>query len=223
MENKVVFKNYDRELMLEVRGSVLSVTAGALCDEGSPPGGVDPSEDPSEGSSARAGLASSVVGFAAPFALGLSMGLPVPLAVAASTVGGLLNNVPRAEAQFTSECDLVLIEVDIYVGDMANEIVMREAQSGNFEVCPPESLYWKHHPKVFGGYEGCVGETGYYPCAQDSQGIRDSLGDGLLRDKYPLNWDGEKCVETGYATETRTYWILWGDPLDKFELNKRTG
>ena len=98
---------------------------------------------------------------------------------------------------------------------------MREAKSGDFEVCPPESLYWKHHPNVFGGYEGCVGEKGYYPCAQDSQGVWEE--GGALAAKYPLVWDGSSCVETGYSMENRTFWILWGDPLDKFELNARTG
>lgn len=85
----------------------------------------------------------------------------------------------------------------------------------------PSALYWKHHPKVFGGYEGCVGEKGYYPCAQDSQGIDDEGGD--LAAMYPTNWTGTVCSPTGYTTENRTYWILWGDPLDKHELNSRTG
>jgi len=115
------------------------------------------------------------------------------------------------------------IEVDIYVDSTAtvNDLVMMDAQSGDYEVCPPETLYWKHHPDVFGGYEGCVGEKGYYPCGVDSQGIQEEEGE--LYAKYPINWDGENCVETGYTTENRTYWILWGDPLDKYELNSRTG
>lgn len=46
---------------------------------------------------------------------------------------------------------------------------------------------------------------------------------GELYAKYPINWNGTACVETGYTTENRTFWILWGDPLDKKELNERTG
>ena len=82
-------------------------------------------------------------------------------------------------------------------------------------------LWWKHHPSVYGGYEGCTGEKYFYPCAQDAQGIMDEGGE--LYDMYPINWDGEKCVDTGYSIENRTFWVLWGDPLDKYELNKRTG
>lgn len=80
-------------------------------------------------------------------------------------------------------------------------------------------MYWEHHPTVYGGYKGCVGEKALFPCAQDSQGVANAE----LFAKYPINWDGTSCVETGFTTETRTFWILWGDPLDKYELNKRTG
>jgi hypothetical protein len=90
-----------------------------------------------------------------------------------------------------------------------------------FSFLPKTGVWWKHHPKVHGGYEGCTGEKAYYPCGQDSQGIWEENGD--LYAMYPLNWNGEECVETGYTMEDRTFWILWGDPLDKYELNKRTG
>ena len=76
----------------------------------------------------------------------------------------------------------------------------------------PQSFYWKHHPDVYGGYEGCVGEKGLVPCAE-SQGY-----DGeSLYSKYPTIWNHtlQDCQATGYTTETRTFWILWGDPLDK--------
>jgi hypothetical protein len=48
-------------------------------------------------------------------------------------------------------------------------------------------------------------------------------GGGLIADNYPLAWDGTSCVDTGFDVSTRTYWVLWGDPLDKYELNSRTG
>jgi hypothetical protein len=85
------------------------------------------------------------------------------------------------------------------------------------------ALYWSHHPMVYGGYEGCVAEKAYYPCAQDWEGIDDEEEEGSLEAKYPLAWNGQECVSTGYTTENRTYWVLWGDPLDKHELNARTG
>ena len=31
------------------------------------------------------------------------------------------------------------------------------------------------------------------------------------------------CVETDYTMENRTFWIQWGHPMDKYELNMRTG
>ena len=85
--------------------------------------------------------------------------------------------------------------------------------------CPPESFYFEHHPTVYGGYSGCVGEKYFLPCAQDAQGADDLA----LYGKAPINWDGEKCVETGYVYENRSFWILWGDPLDKHEMMLRTG
>ena len=50
------------------------------------------------------------------------------------------------------------------------------------------------------------------PCAE-SQGYNDES----LYNKYPLIWDHEtqQCQSTGYSYENRTFWILWGDPLDK--------
>ncbi len=85
--------------------------------------------------------------------------------------------------------------------------------------CPPESFYWRHHSSVHNGYSGCVGEKYLLPCAQDSQGADDSA----LYSKTPINWNGTSCISTGYTLTNRTFWILWGDPLDKEELEKRTG
>lgn len=85
--------------------------------------------------------------------------------------------------------------------------------------CPPESLYFEHHATVHGGYTGCVGEKYLLPCGQDAQGASDPS----LYTKTPINWNGTECVETGYTYEDRTFWILWGDPLDKHELLTRTG
>ena len=56
---------------------------------------------------------------------------------------------------------------------------------------------------MYGGYEGCVGEEGYYPCRQESTGISGLRFNG----KRPLVWDGEQCVETDSHGSTRTYWL----------------
>jgi len=207
-----VFSGYKIKPEVSIIDGVMSVVAGDPCETGGG-GGSEPGVESESGAFVKtAGLA---------VALGMT-GVPATTLAAATAFGSFLMNAVPTSAQTTvEECELAPIEVAIYTEVTSDEIVMREAQSGDFEVCPPESLYWKHHPDVFGGYEGCVGEKGYYPCAQDSQGRLDA--DGALAEKYPLKFEGGSCVKTGYDTETRTYWILWGDPLDKHELNKRTG
>mmetsp|Transcript_26693 Transcript_26693/g.40072 ORF Transcript_26693/g.40072 Transcript_26693/m.40072 type:complete len:755 (-) Transcript_26693:312-2576(-) len=115
---------------------------------------------------------------------------------------------------FTSAAGDHSITIDIYTDTDA--LIHDEVGS---MTCPPESLYFEHHPSVHGGYKGCVGEKYLLPCGQDAQGASDSS----LYSKYPINWNGSECVETGYTFESRTFWILWGDPLDKHELLTRTG
>lgn len=124
----MVFKEYTKEPVVQLEGDVLTVTAGEDCGEIIP--------ETEDESSARA--ITSIVGTAA--ALLSGAGWPVATAFA------LASQLGMAQAQSTSECQLTPIEVMVYVGAEANEIVMRESQSGDFEVCPPESLYWKHHP-----------------------------------------------------------------------------
>ena len=205
MGNKVILKGYDKMPMIETEFGQVTVSAGEACDSIAKPEGEATSS------------ASKLLGLALPFLLGTSSG-GIGSGLAFGLASGLLGHA-IVDAQTTSECDVVPIEVDIYVDATADEIVMRSVQSGDFEICPPESFYWKHHPTVYGGYEGCVGEKSYYPCPQDSQGVEDKE----LISSYPLMWDNETCVSTGYTTENRTYWIIWGDPLDKHELNLRTG
>jgi hypothetical protein len=93
-----------------------------------------------------------------------------------------------------------------------------------YEMCPAESMYWKHDPAVYGGYEGCVGTNGLTPCAQNGHGGEESSM-SLTGYNKPLMFDyatGE-CVPTGYTAETETLWILWGHPQDNHELAMRTG
>jgi hypothetical protein len=82
-------------------------------------------------------------------------------------------------------------------------------------------MWWKHHPGVFGGYEGCVAERGLYPCASDALGV--DVEGGEFYAQSPVYWDGSKCVETDYNMQNQTFWIQWGHPMDKHELNERTG
>jgi hypothetical protein len=206
--NKVIFKSFTRMPVVKEVDGILSVTAGDSC------------AGTAAGTSAASMLTSSL-GFAVPMLCGLGAGLSATTVATAAALGGFLANAPSALAQ-TAECEIVPIEVEIYTNTTSDEIVMLEVKGGDYDECPPESLYWKHHPDVYGGYEGCVGEKFYYPCPQDSQGLEEEGGD-VLRAKYPIAWDGTSCISTGYATENRTYWILWGDPLDKHELNARTG
>lgn len=82
-------------------------------------------------------------------------------------------------------------------------------------------MYWSHHPDVFGGYEGCVAERGLYPCESDALGV--SVEDGEFYAQSPVYWDGSSCVETDFTMANRTFWILWGHPMDRYEINKRSG
>jgi hypothetical protein len=158
MGNKVVLKGYGKMPMVETVGSTLSVAAGNGCEEETS-GGDSPGTEESSATSLN-----QVIGFTLPFLFGTSARLPAAT-VAVAMATGFLGASPFASAQVsvTTECQLAPIDVEIYIDATSDEIVMQNSKSGDFEVCPPESLYWKHHPDVYGGYEGCVGEKGYYP------------------------------------------------------------
>lgn len=91
----------------------------------------------------------------------------------------------------------------------------------NTELLYSLGLYWKHHEDVFMGYEGCVAEFGLYPCQSDAFAVLEEEGEFYAQS--PVYWDGQECVETSYTMENRTLWIMWGHPMDKYELAKRTG
>jgi hypothetical protein len=109
-----------------------------------------------------------------------------------------------ASAPFSSAEETPSITVDIYI----DADKMLHADSGNSE-CPPETMLWKHHDGVFDGYEGCVSEKYLYPC---SQYARPEIDWNV--EKLPYSYSDGECVESGYSLENRTFWILWGDPLD---------
>jgi hypothetical protein len=136
MGNKVVFKNYERAPIVSNEAGVLEVSVGKFCDPDAPDNSFKTSA-PSAGNSVGHALA-----FVIPVALSAT-GVP---AIAAAALGlaslGAIGKIPFAEAQVDVEaCNLVPIEVEIYVDETVNSLVMQGAQSGDFEACPPESKH----------------------------------------------------------------------------------
>jgi hypothetical protein len=122
----------------------------------------------------------------------------------ALTMATLFFTTPFAAAAETCSNE---ISIEIYTD--INSLIEDDFKLGE---CPTESFYFKHHESVFGGYEGCVGEKYLSPCSND---IRD--------EKTALEFVGGECAPTGMEYEDQTFWILWGDPMDKDELVRRTG
>ena len=193
--SKVVLKNYNSEpVVASLGGGVISISAGGPCE-------IEEEEEPSSS-------APSILTSLSPFVMAHA-GVISPLTAIASY---LLMGSPFASA---AECSSS-ITIEIY-----EDVNERIHESSKSMTCPPESFYFNHHPTVFGGYSGCVGEKYLLPCGQDAQGANDEE----LYSKTPINWNSatNSCVSTGYTYETRTFWVLWGDPLDKHELLTRTG
>ena len=174
-------KDYSKVPAISTDGDELIITAGEPCDAASTPiVDLPPIES---GSLAMFGMSSYLLG--------------APALLTAASL--LLATVPFASAE-----EVPSITVDIYI-DVDK---LLHADSGNSE-CPPETMLWKHHDSVFGGYEGCVSEKYLYPCAQYARPEID-----WNVEKLPLDYVDGECIESGYTQENRTYWILWGDPLD---------
>jgi hypothetical protein len=194
--SRIVFKSYETEpLVTMMSDGVIDISAGAPCDD-KDDGGVDVTSS-----------AFSVLGSMSPLIMAHA-GFISPLAAVTTY---LIMGSTFAQAQ-TGGTGPITIEIYTDVDALIHE------DTGSM-TCPPESFHFEHHPSVHGGYAGCVGEKYLLPCGQDAQGADDLA----LYGKTPINWNGEECVETGYTYEDRTFWILWGDPLDKNELLKRTG
>lgn len=213
----IKFHHYTAQPMITLDGTVLTVKAGEACEHSGSTGApatVSPTMSPTkkvkDPEPAGSGSFQKMAAFSIPLLFGANAKLPAA-ALAAIVASGI--GLPLATAQDVSvtSCDTATIEVDIYIGESIDQLVMAESQSGDFEICPPESLYWEHHPDVYGGYKGCVGENSYYPCGQDSTGVDEE--EGALYAKYPINYINGSCVETGYTMENRTFWVLWGDPV----------
>jgi hypothetical protein len=232
--NKVILSGYDYEPVVAMSedGMVVRVSAGTPCGltgPGDQPDGTtesgDDTEDPTTGGGEEESSSSSATKL-------LSFGIPMVLggqktglvsAMTAFTMLSLSSSfLPQVVGQdIVSECELVPIEVEIYVDALADDIVNAAYKTGSeYEACPPETMYWKHHEYVHGGYEGCVAERGLYPCASDALGVSDE--EGLFYQQSPVYWDGSQCVETDYTMANKTLWIQWGHPMDKYEISART-
>eukprot|EP00934_Nitzschia_sp_Nitz4_P000700 Nitzschia sp. Nitz4//scaffold21_size171442//127911//130441//NITZ4_002182-RA/size171442-augustus-gene-0.207-mRNA-1//-1//CDS//3329542474//700//frame0 len=215
--NKIILKNYEYEPVIQegLDGS-LQISLGEPCDTDSETG--SPTGSPTEGDNSSAasylgwGLASMFMGQKSAIA-----GSTLALAMAV----GFMSSAPVAMADdVISSCELAPIEVEIYIDASSEEIVSIDQKAGQYMECPPETQWWSHHEDAFGGYEGCVAEKGLYPCAHDA------LGTGLADEIYqqsPVYWDGVQCVETDYTMANKSLWVMWGSPMDKYEIITRTG
>lgn len=147
--NKIVLRGFSRSPIFDMADGVLSITAGEPCEEtgeGGDPTVPAPSEPaptspgaPSPSSSANSFqnlLGASFVSFF----MGRST-LTASTVLGSAVLMALSSGSPMmAGAQEASNgCDLEPIEVEIYLESNPNSIVMRQVQSGDFEVCPPES------------------------------------------------------------------------------------
>lgn len=127
--NKIVLKGFEREPIVNINDGVVTISAGEPCDPTDGGSGDAPTDTPPEESSA-------MLAMGLPFLFGRSTA-----SVIGSSLLGLSLMSRSTHAQTTAECQIAPIEVEIYVDATADEIVMRESQSGNFETCPPESKY----------------------------------------------------------------------------------
>ena len=133
MGNKIVLKGFERMPMVSTEGTSMTVTAGDFCStvttggETKAPTGTGPTSS-----------ATRLLGLTLPLLFGKT-GTVLGSNIALAMASGFLGNALMASAQTTSECELAPIEVNIYVDASSDEIVMRSSQSGDFEICPPES------------------------------------------------------------------------------------
>lgn len=130
----------------------------------------------------------------------------------ALTVATLLFTTPFASAETCTNEIIIEIYTDSAPPVTSMDLEAYVEKEFKTEACPTESMWWKHHESVFGGYEGCVAEKYLSPCPFD---IRDG--------NATMEYSSGSCVDTGKSYEDQTFWILWGDPMDKEELVARTG
>lgn len=191
--NKIVLKGYDVEPEVELGSDLVTISAGSPCDAATGGGGGGGGSGAASGAAAL-GVASLFSRNA--FALSLAtLFFVTPFASAESCTNEIMIEI------YTDAMPTPVTDLDAYV-----------TEEFKTEACPTESMWWKHHESVFGGYEGCVAEKYLSPCAFDTRDGNTSLA-----------FSDGACVDTGKSYEDQTFWILWGDPMDKEELVARTG
>lgn len=104
--------------------------------------------------------------------------------------------------------------------DAVDMAIMQYYKGGQYNECPPETMYWEHDESVYGGYSGCVGEQLYTPCEQDGFDP-DSFEAGTKF--YTYDETTGMCMKTDYTVDNRTFWIIWGLPTDTNTLIEKTG
>lgn len=129
----------------EKEGGVLSVSAGDLCE-------TVPSEGTKEPDSSTTSFTTALA-LALPVLVGRNSGLSgYTVAGLGLATWGAFSSPSFAQAQAldgggsdaVDACDVVPIDVEIYVAATSassDELVMREYNSGDFEICPPESKF----------------------------------------------------------------------------------
>jgi hypothetical protein len=128
-------------IVSENEDGVLEVSVGEPCD-GSGFAPIPDPDAPDLNESSSAASVSKLLGWGLAALVGRNNALAGSTLAMGMTVGLLSSSAPTVVAQqedIIAECDLVPIEVEIYVDSMADELVQMEYQTGEFEICPPES------------------------------------------------------------------------------------
>ena len=121
--NKIVLKNFSREPVVVETATYIEIKQGDPCD-------ADTDAPPS--------AANQALAFGIPFVMGQVLGLPT---TAVAFTAGMAAFGWGVQAQATSECASVPIEVEIYVEATVEEVVNKMYNAGTYEDCPPESKF----------------------------------------------------------------------------------
>mmetsp|Transcript_83514 Transcript_83514/g.233024 ORF Transcript_83514/g.233024 Transcript_83514/m.233024 type:complete len:780 (+) Transcript_83514:59-2398(+) len=211
---KIVITKYTHVPSAEVVDGALVVTSGSCSSPASTPA---PTADTAgtETSAAIRGISHAL------FPAVIATTLTAKHIPALSLVAGALFATP-AQASGHASCDAAM-EVEVHALTMADvdSFVSQQEKTGQFRVCPPETVYHEFHSDVYGGYKGCVGDAGMIPCAQD--GFGGMAAQQSLTKPYEFDAATSTCSDTGRTLADEILWILWGLPMDTHELLNRTG
>jgi len=221
---KIVITKYSHTPTLEVVDGALVVKAGA-CDGGA--AGDAPSPAPSSstatGTTGAPSEVSSAFGVYHPSLL--AMTTATLAAVKRSPSLGLIAGVLAAvSVRAGGSCDAAM-EVEVHAPVTQDDVdawVSKKFKTGQYRTCPAESVYHKFHTEtIYKGYEGCAGDAGLIPCAQDGFGGMSTQVS--LHKPFEYDMSTATCTKTNRTFADEIFWILWGLPMDTHELLKRTG